>query len=315
MILQEARLTIRLQRFELLAFGAALVGLAAAGFVAAIYVDAIRPSPACFEDSTVGGCSAAMRAWNDAQQTLGGLLFAPMLFVATLAGVFFGVPIVGREIERGTTRLAWSLAPSRGRWFAARAFPTLVILVLLTFAVGVAVDRFFAASVQGEDPAASFTLYGARGVLLASRAACIFGIAVLVGAVVGRALPAIILTGLVAAIVLGGGEAVHQNIVLRNEAVPVPVDFTDESDSGTGPGDLYMDTAFELPDGSLVGWQYFADEDPYDSEGNPRYPMFSMVIPGDRYRFVEVREAVVLAGGTLVALLLAGAVVSRRRPG
>jgi hypothetical protein len=41
----------------------------------------------------------------------------------------------------------------------------------------------------------------------------------------------------------------------------------------------------------------------------------SIVVPGERFRFVESREALVLAGGTLVALLLAGFVVSRRRPG
>ena len=32
----------------------------------------------------------------------------------------------------------------------------------------------------------------------------------------------------------------------------------------------------------------------------------NLVIPGERYRFVEAREAAVLIGGSLVALLLAG---------
>ena len=43
--------------------------------------------------------------------------------------------------------------------------------------------------------------------------------------------------------------------------------------------------------------------------------MVSLLIPGKRYRFVEAREALALAGGSLVALLLAGFVVSRRQPG
>jgi hypothetical protein len=312
---QEVRLTLRLQRFELFSFGSALVVLVIAGFTGAAYVDALRPGPECLaiDGSAPSACDVVLRAWNSAQTTLGGLILSPTLAVAYFVGGFLGVPIVARELERGTTRLAWSLAPSRWRWFAARVVPILLILVVLTFAAGAAIDRFFAASVQGEDPAASFSLFGARGGLLAARAAFIFAIAVVVGAVVGRALPALILTALIATIAIAGGEGVHQNIILRNEAVPVLMRF---DDNGVGNrGDLSFDTVFQLPDGSLVSWEYFGDAGPYDENGNPRYPMFSMVVPGSRYRFVEAREALVLAGGTLVALVLAGYVVGRRRPG
>jgi len=40
-----------------------------------------------------------------------------------------------------------------------------------------------------------------------------------------------------------------------------------------------------------------------------------LVIPGERYGFVQAREALVLAVGSFVALLVAGFVVARRRPG
>ncbi len=79
---------------------------------------------------------------------------------------------------------------------------------------------------------------------------------------------------------------------------------------------MWIDSKFQLPDGSLVGWEYFGDQGPvYDENGNSQFPMVSLVIPGERYRFVEAREALALALGTLVALLLAAAVVVRRRPG
>lgn len=315
MIRQEVRLTLRLQRFELFSFGSALVVLVIAGFAGAAYVDALRPGPECLaiDGSAPSACDAALRAWNSAQAMLGGLILTPTLAVAYFVGGFLGVPIVARELERGTTRLAWSLAPSRWRWFAARVLPILLILVVLTFAAGAAIDRFFAASVQGEDPAASFSLFGARGGLLAARAAFIFAIAVAVGAVVGRALPALILTALIATIAIVGGEGVHQNLILRNEAIPVPMAFDDSLSNRRG--DLFFDTVFQLPDGRLVRWEDLGPDAPIDENGNPRYPMFSMVVPGSRYRFVEAREALVLAGGTLVALVLAGYVVARRRPG
>jgi ABC-type transport system involved in multi-copper enzyme maturation permease subunit len=315
MILQEIRLTMRLHRFELYAFGTALVVLVIAGFVGSAYVDGLRPGPECMaiDGSAPPSCEPGLRAWNAAQQMVGGLILSPTLAVAYVIGAFLGVPIVARELERGTTRLAWSLAPSRWRWFAVRALPVLAIIVVLTFVAGAAVDRFFAASVQGEDPAASFTLYGARGVLLAARAAFIFGVAVVVGAVVGRALPALIVTALIVTIGISGGEGVYQNVILRNEAIPVEMRF-DENGQGNR-GDLTFDTVYQLPDGSLVSWEYFGDNGPFDENGMPTYPMFSMVVPGSQYRFVEAREAVALAVATLVALLIAGVVVARRRPG
>jgi ABC-type transport system involved in multi-copper enzyme maturation permease subunit len=314
MILREIRLTIRLHRFELYAFGAALVVLAIAAFAGSAYVDGLRPGPECMaiDGSSPASCEPGLRTWNEAQQMIGGLVLSPTLALAFAIGAFLGVPIVARELERGTTRLAWSLAPSRWRWFAVRALPVLAIIVVLTFVAGAAVDRFFAASVQGEDPAASFTLFGARGVLLAARAAFIFGVAVAVGAVIGRALPALIVTALIVTLAIAGGEGVHQNLILRNEAVPIAADV---DSSFSRRGDLYLDTTWQLPDGSLVAYEAVPDGGPFDQDGNQRYPMFSMVIPGSQYRFVEAREAVALAVATLVALLIAGVVVARRRPG
>ena len=90
------------------------------------------------------------------------------------------------------------------------------------------------------------------------------------------------------------------------------------------PGDKFIDQKFVLPDGTLVGYDYFFSQgdgglggqgDPFDEFGNPKFPMVNIVIPGERYRFVEAREAGVLIGGSLIALLIAGFVVVRRRPG
>jgi hypothetical protein len=265
-------------------------------------------------DLTPIECQRALDAFWSAQQRFGGLLLAPLLLVTYAIGLFLGVPIVARELERGTVRLAWSLAPSRWRWYVTRLVPILLVLVALTFAAGLATDRFFAVSNPDVDMSRSFDGYGARGGLLASRAIFIFAVAVAVGSIIGRALPAIIVAALVATIGLFGVTQGHQEI-LRREAIAVPVD-TNEEFGGYGRGDLYFDQKFVLPDGSIVGWENFGDGGPpFDEFGNSRYPMVSIVVPGERYRFVEAREAVALGGASLVALLLAAGVVSRRRPG
>lgn len=41
-------------------------------------------------------------------------------FVPVLIGAFWGGPVIAREIEQGTHRLAWTQSVSRGRWLAAK---------------------------------------------------------------------------------------------------------------------------------------------------------------------------------------------------
>ncbi len=316
MNLQGARITLRLHRFELVAFGLALGGLAVALLIHAAVLANAQPGPECLvvTDAVTPQCEAAFQRFSEAQQGILSIVTTPFLVVVYAIGLFLGVPIVGRELERGTVRLAWSLGPSRWRWYAARVVPILLFVAALTFLAGIASDQFFAASRPGTDMSRSFDGYGARGGLLASRAVFIFAVAVVVGSVIGRALPAVIIAAVVATIGLYGGTEVHHRI-LAMEAVTIPVDQTGLGAQFGGSGDMYIDQRFVLPDGSLVGWDYFSSNSPYDEFGNPLYPEVSLVIPGERYRFVEGREAVVLASGSLVALLLAGFVVSRRRPG
>jgi hypothetical protein len=310
-----ARLTIRLSRFELLAFGGFIVVFIVTTLVAAVWIDSLRPPPECLGavDAPPPGCEAKLNAWFAAQNGVAGLSLGLLIFLSFAAGVFLGVPIVARELERGTSRLAWSLAPSRMRWFLARMVPVLAVLAVLTFVGGVAADRFVGAVTPNVDLSNAFTAFGFRGLLIASRAIFIFGVAVLVGAIVARALPAVILTAVIASVGLAGGERVHQMILAR-EAVAIPID-QNTGGGGAGPGDLYIDQKFVLPDGTLVDYGYFGGTNPYDDNGNSKYPIVAIVVPGERYRFVETREAVVLAAGSLVALLLAGFVVTRRRPG
>jgi hypothetical protein len=307
------RLTLRLHRFELIAFGAATIGLVIASFAVAAYIDGFRLPPECTPSNgeVPFSCEDALRKLDEARG-LGGLILSPLLIVTYAIGLFLGVPVIARELERGTVRLAWWLTPSRWRWYLARLLPILVVLAVLTFAAGIAADRVFAANNPGLDVSRAFDGYGARGGLLAARAVFIFAVAVFVGSFIGRALPAVIIATLVAVIGLYGGLNVQQRILVR-EAVTVPIDPF--SGAGVAPGDMYIDQRFVLPDGTLVTYDYFGGSDPYDANGNPRYPQVALIIPGERYRFVEAREALVLAAGSLVALLLAGLVVARRRPG
>ena len=47
-------------------------------------------------------------------------LAALVLIVPALVGVFFGAPLVARELEAGTYRLAWTQSVTRVRWLAVK---------------------------------------------------------------------------------------------------------------------------------------------------------------------------------------------------
>ena len=323
MRLDGTRITLRIHRFELVAFGLGLGGLVIGLIFASVYLTSLRPGAECqaiVEFSPA--CEAAIRRFDGALW-IGSLMKAPLLLVTYTIGLFLGVPIIARELERGTVRLAWALAPSRWRWYLARLVPILLVVAILTFVAGVATDQYLAASRPGSDPSQSFDDYGGRGGLLAARAVFVFAASVFVGSFIGRALPAMIVAALVATIGLYGGVSVHERI-LQGEAVAIPADPTGQGIGGVKPGDKYIAQKFVLTDGTLVGYDYFYHDgapneggqgDSFDQNGNPRFPMVELVIPRERYRFVEARESAALLAGSLVALLVAGFVVARRRPG
>src|SRR5206468_12843846 len=62
----------------------------------------------------------------------GGLLRnVPWLnFLPMLVGIFWGAPLIAREVEQGTQRLAWTQSVSRLRWMTTK----LVLLLAATAA-------------------------------------------------------------------------------------------------------------------------------------------------------------------------------------
>ena len=308
------RLTLRLHRFEISAFVALVAVGVALAFLVAARLDALHFDPHCYDPTGNVApsvtCEQEMNRFSEMVNNEGGKVTLIITVVPFLAALLLGTPIVGREIERGTTRLAWALSPSRQRWYRQRLLPVLAILAVGSFLFGIAADRLLAASQPGLDPANSFSQFGFRGVVLAARAVFVFALAVHIGAVMGRALPALIVAGILAFVGISGGTQVHERI-LRAEAVPL---------DNPGPGDMQMDQRFRLPDGRIIGWDEIQQYDPMPTDPNftgqwPTLPMLTFGVPGARYHQVEAREVAMLGGGALVALVATAFIVARRRPG
>lgn len=310
-MLTATRLTFRLHRFEVAALAILAALLTAGALLVASHLDAVGFSAACIDRTGAGvpaSCDRLAQTFYDIANREASPIQAFIAIVPFIAAVLLGVTIVGREIERGTTRLAWSLAPSRRRWLLARLVPIAVLIAVVTYVLGMAADRLLAASSPDLDTANAFAQFGFRGVVLAARVFFVFALALLVGAVMGRVMPAVIVAAVLAWFGIAGGERVH-NEILQRETVAV-------SAEAVRSGDMQFDQRFQLPDGSLIGWEEMERIDPPTGENwTPKYPMVSLVIPGTRYRQVELREVGALAGGSLVALLAAGFLIGRRRPG
>jgi hypothetical protein len=252
------------------------------------------------------------RRFYDLQSTWEPFTRGLLLVVPFIAAVLLGVPIVARELERGTSRLTWSLAPSRGRWFVARLLPVLGVVIVVGLVSGLALDRFAGSVDPWTDPARSFDGFGGRGVVFAARVVFVFAIAVAAGALIGRSLPALLVTIVVAAVGISGGSFVHGEW-LATEAVLV----ADETGAGVR-GALYIDQRLRDPSGNVLTWdQAYAIIQPNDTETWPPagWTSMSLVVPPEQVPVATVREVVALGGAALVFLAIAGVAVGRRRPG
>ncbi len=57
-------------------------------------------------------------------------------FMPVLAGAFLGAPLVARELENGTARLAWTQEAGRIRWLVAEVVPVTAVLAVAAAAIG-----------------------------------------------------------------------------------------------------------------------------------------------------------------------------------
>jgi hypothetical protein len=125
--------------------------------------------------------------------------------VPALIGVFWGAPLLTREIEAGTFRLAWNQSVTRTRWLAVKlaliglaAMVTAGLLSLMTgwwaspidHALGLPAGRNGPSGVNRFAP----LLFGARGITPIGYAAFAFALGVTLGVLIRRTVPAMAAT-------------------------------------------------------------------------------------------------------------------------
>jgi hypothetical protein len=141
--------------------------------------------------SSHGDCTPVLASFEARYRLLRDLSRAVILLPALL-GVFWGAPLVARELENGTFRMAWTQSVTRTRWVVAKL--TMVGLAC------VAVAGLYSLMVTwwsspfdtiNNDP---FGVFDLRGVVPIGYAAFAFALGVALGALIRRTIPAMAAT-------------------------------------------------------------------------------------------------------------------------
>lgn len=315
MIRRIVRLTFRINRFEVSAIVVLGGFLVVSSVVISWILGNLAMPPECRADFQSDQATASCASKFDAFQKVVAIATPVALLMSLfpfIGGLLIGGPVIAREIESGTTSLAWSMSPSRLRWFLHRVAPMVVLLLVASFLVGVAADIMIGRLVPESNLPESFVSFRFRGVLIATQAFVVASTAVAVGALIGRAVPTFLLSLILGTLVIVAVGLIHREVLLA-EAVVVAQDQNFEFSNDS----LTLDFKFQMSDGRLATYEEMITIDPtaFDTEfGEPKYPMVSLLIPGQRYRAVEGREAVTELGIGLAFLAAGAVVITRRRP-
>lgn len=311
MTLRSALLSFRIQRFEsTIVIGATILSVLVSALVIGLftrggYAACNSPDGPVF---TATCQSFAVRVLPRVAQ----LSVQIVPFFPLVAGLLAGGPIVARELESGTARLAWSLGPSRLRWFAQRAVPILAMVLVAGLVIGLTAGALIHTLTPSADLDHSFLGFRARGVLVGIEALLIAAIALAFGALVGRLVPTLILT-LILLFALGIAVDKVDRTLLTSEAQLT------SGESFSWENDYFLESRVKFPDGQVMSYEEAFQTHPEVMNGawegdTPPYTDVVLSIPGARYQEIERREAMALGALALAFVALAALAVTRRRP-
>jgi hypothetical protein len=301
-------LSFRIQRFEwVIVVGATVLSVLVSALVSAW----IRAAgfDRCLTDEAASlsvKCQTGVVVWlyRVAEMSMNLVPIFPVV-----AGLLVGGPIVARELESGTARLAWSLGPSRLRWFIHRALPAMVVVTVAGLAIGATSDALLHLVRPDVDIDQTFAGFRARGMLVAVDALVVASIALALGSIIGRAVPTLVLS-----LVLIGALTVA---VEKVESQLLTSEAQSKTNYSFNGNDLYIASRIQNDDGRIITYdELYAIHPEFNENGyNPdQYPDVTLYIPGSRYHDVERREAAALLAIAGLFIVLAAGTVVRRRP-
>jgi len=198
----------------------------------AIYVVILGLGIQDYYDSNIVGCAAdnscqtATELFRDKYQGSAALTGALLLAIPALIGIFWGAPLITRELETGTHKLVWNQSVTRTRWLATK----LIIIALISLVLTAAFSFLLTWAVDPVDKLigsrfAAMT-FDSRDIVPLAYAVFAFALGTTVGMLIRRTLPAMAVTLAIFAIV----QIVTPNLVRPHLMSPITtnVAFTKE---------------------------------------------------------------------------------------
>jgi ABC-2 family transporter protein len=161
--------------------GQALVAVVATAVVAAVLVATHSHVAATPEDE--------LSTFYKQLQLLGTVLIG----VPAAIGAFWGAPLLARELEQGTHRLAWTQSVTRRRWLGTR-LGVLALLAIVVTAVFAALFTWWSLPFDSHGNRIGTANFGQRGIAPVAYALFALALGTFVGTVVRRTLPAMAIT-------------------------------------------------------------------------------------------------------------------------
>ena len=245
-MIRSALVPLKLHRVEIAVGVMLILALTSWATYSVLSAAALGVSADCFKllgttsPEAWGRCRDPLYAWADAHIGGSDTFRQAIEFIPFAASTLVGVPIVAQELEARTASMSWSLHPSRIRWLFYQIIPIALVVGIAAVALGMAAaahEHDWDAWGGGRRDVVHIGHYGPG---LVARMFGAFGLAVALGALVGRQLPAFLLG---VALMLG---SVNVLTVVRDawfeshEAVVL-----------NGPG-VSTDYAWRTPSGAVI---------------------------------------------------------------
>jgi hypothetical protein len=257
-------------RFGLLQFRAQAIIAAVALTAFAVLLAATGPHLASIYaadglDSCRGGGCAEM-----ADYFTGSLVYGPydvlwvlgegvILLAPAVIGLFWGAPVVARELETGTAALAWNQSVTRTRWLAVKLIAGALTAMAVTEALSLMQTWWAVPISQAVTDGASIGVgqsrfaqlnFASHGITPIGYAAFAFVLGIAAGALIRRTLPAMAVTlAVFAALQVAMPLWVRPNLAPADHTVRPVTSLGNTLPSQTGPGG----TTFTLHAASIPG--------------------------------------------------------------
>jgi ABC-type transport system involved in multi-copper enzyme maturation permease subunit len=138
-------------------------------------------------------CSTASDTFSSHYQGL-QFLIPLFLIIPLFVGLFWGAPLVAREIEQGTQRLAWTQSVTRSRWFWSKLAMIAAAAVAGAVAFAELVTWWSSMFVQAHGDRIVPGIFDIRGIVPVAYVLFALALGVLMGSLIRRTVPAMAAT-------------------------------------------------------------------------------------------------------------------------